>query len=77
MSEKDKPVRPLVDVARLPRKGPIKLWAGAGSGAPCARCGLQIDASDVEYEISMGDDGATTIRIHIECFAHLRKEIGA
>ena len=76
MNEKDKTIRPLADVARLPRKGPIKLWAGAGSGATCARCGLRIDASDVEYEVSLGEDGAASIRIHVECFAHLRREIG-
>ena len=74
MEEKTNTVRPLVDLTRLRRKGAVKLWAGKGSGLACARCGVPIESSEIEYEIALGE-ATTSVRIHIECFAHWRAEI--
>ena len=50
----------------LPRGEPLKLWAGIGSGKPCAVCEQPILPSHTEYEPQYYDD-RPTIFLHVGC----------
>jgi len=50
----------------LPREDPLKLWAGIGTGKPCAVCEKQILPSQTEYEPQYYDDRAR-IFLHVGC----------
>ncbi len=47
----------------------MKLWAGKGSGARCARCGGPIASPDIEYELAPGaSPNASHLKFHVRCF---------
>jgi hypothetical protein len=52
---------------RLPSGVPKSLGAGRGTGETCSLCGLVIEASQVEYEIT--EWGGTMFRFHLRCHA--------
>ena len=50
-----------------------KVWAGRGSGRPCAGCDKPIPASGVECEIELGD---RTLRFHRACLVAWQDDLG-
>lgn len=50
----------------------LRLWAGMGTGARCAQCGLAVAAADVEYEVETHSSGALTF--HVRCFDQWRSK---
>ncbi len=73
MDDEPKNVRPLIDLARMTRKGPLKVWAGVGGGRTCAYCGKPIKPEHVEYELDFGDGEAICL-MHAECFHRWREQ---
>jgi hypothetical protein len=59
-------VRDKIDGGVLPLIGPVKLWAGNGSGKACAACQQIILPSQTEYEPQY-DDGRPPILLHVGC----------
>ena len=60
---------------RLPNSTPASIWAGLGSGLPCAVCGHAIAATQVEYEVS--DPSSTgSFRFHLPCHTEWQIECG-
>ncbi len=67
-SELRKRARELIREGQLPDRAPARVWAGAGSGKPCALCGDVIPHSDVEYEVEAGGVRASqTLHFHFAC----------
>ena len=62
----------LVDLDKLARKGPLKVWAGTGKGGVCALCFKPIDPSQSEYEIELTET-AQAVRMHVDCFLSWRR----
>ena len=58
-------VRDKIEAGTLPLDRPTKLWAGHGSGKPCASCEQPIPPSQVEYEPQY--DESPPIRLHVGC----------
>ena len=57
---------------KLPRRSPVRTWAGQGCGAPCMVCDQPINDTELEYELEVAP-GAASKRaqghhIHIGCF---------
>lgn len=53
---------------QLPSQTPAQIWAGNGSGQPCALCRKPIQREEVEFEIEDRSDGAArTLRFHQVC----------
>lgn len=61
-------VREKLHAGALPREDPLKLWAGVGSGKPCAVCDQPIRPSQTEYEPQYYDDARATIFLHVGCY---------
>jgi hypothetical protein len=61
-------IRAKLDVGTLPLDAPVKLWAGIGTGQPCAGCDQPILESEPEYEPQY-DDGRPLIQFHSGCHA--------
>jgi hypothetical protein len=59
----------------LPRQDATKMFAGYGTGAPCAGCDLAIRPSDVEHELVFADGRA--FAFHIACANIWRARKGA
>jgi hypothetical protein len=69
-----------LDVPLMPYRKPLRTWAGHGTGATCHRCGLAIEAHDIEYEIELpiaGEERAAryqarsdgpSLRFHFACY---------
>ena len=58
-------VRDKLNAGALPYDEPVKVWAGHGSGQPCAVCGKPVVPAEVEYEPQY--DAGPPIRFHTEC----------
>ncbi len=71
MGEKEKKVQRLADLAQLPRKSPLKVWGGRGTGERCAYCGEVVGPSHISYEVDAGEATAT---FHASCFTKWRTE---
>lgn len=56
----------------IPRQ-PLKVWAGQGSGLPCAYCDQPIAIGEVEYEVDVLEHPAdvpssrSPLRFHVKC----------
>jgi len=58
-----------LDVPLMPYRRPLRTWAGHGTGATCHRCGLTIEAHDIEYEVELAPPGNHTgLRFHFKCY---------
>ena len=57
-------IRRLIDLARQPRKGPIKVLAGAGEGVRCALCGEIIAPHQIQYDLEEGLE----LHMHEGCY---------
>jgi hypothetical protein len=57
-----------------------RLWAGRGSGKPCAFCGKSISADDVQYDLEVTEELAPatqisrggTLSFHLPCYDQWR-----
>ncbi|HEX6080291.1 MAG TPA: hypothetical protein VF197_11710 [Methylomirabilota bacterium] len=63
-------VRNLIDAGTLPRRPPIELWGGPGSGRRCTICERPILADDLEFELEV-PDVPRSLRpvLHVRCLA--------
>lgn len=48
----------------LPREGPVKVWAGNGTGRACVVCARTLTPRDVEYELEFDTRQAVTLDRH-------------
>jgi len=55
----------------LPVHGRETVWAGRGSGEPCALCDRTIPTTEIEYELDAPSPRATNgvVRLHLQCHA--------
>jgi hypothetical protein len=60
-------IRAKLAAGELPRTKPEKVWAGKGTGRPCAACGALIAAALVECEFDLPGTAPTTLRFHQPC----------
>lgn len=58
----------------------FRIFAGSGSGAPCAHCGVLIPATHTEYEVVLPDPsdgtaraGGLALHLHLPCFEIWRR----
>jgi hypothetical protein len=58
-------IREKMDLGVLPSDHPSKMYAGHGTGEPCAGCETPILRAQVEYEFETPDGRA--IRFHLGC----------
>jgi len=58
-------VRDKLKAGTLPYDDPVKMWAGHGSGQPCAVCEEPVLLAQVEYEPQY--DTRPPIRFHTGC----------
>jgi hypothetical protein len=58
-------IRAKLSTDLLPRQDASRMFAGYGTGAPCAGCDLAIRSSEVEHEMVFGDGRA--FAFHIAC----------
>jgi hypothetical protein len=71
---KEKPQGGPPQVGRAPpvEHAPLKVWAGRGSGLPCAHCEQPIGINEVEYELSVAAVSARlqadrgVLRLHLK-----------
>jgi hypothetical protein len=58
-----------VDVSLMPQRGPLRTWAGHGTGVICNGCGESIQAHEIEYEVEMppGSD-VPALNFHLACY---------
>lgn len=69
-AELRKRARELIREGKLPDRAPTRVWAGAGSGLPCALCTEAIPVSEVEYEVETGVGRASrALHFHFACHA--------
>jgi hypothetical protein len=65
-------IREAIEARKLPSHAPTRLWAGSGTGAPCALCDRPVGRNEVEYELEFfSDEGrlaARNPRVHVKCF---------
>lgn len=59
-------IRAKLTSGELSSAKPEKVWAGEGTGQPCAACGLTITANDVEVEVDFPGAPAA-MRLHRGC----------
>jgi hypothetical protein len=57
------------DVSLMPRREPLRTWAGHGTGAICNGCGEPIQAHEIEYEVELppGAD-VPALNFHLVCY---------
>jgi len=60
-------VRQKIHDGSLPVDDPLKVWAGIGSGNPCASCEEPILRVQTEYEVMYYDE-RPSIRLHVACY---------
>jgi hypothetical protein len=59
-----------------------RIWAGHGSGKPCAHCHRPILANDIEYEVitpqsaTAPDAVESALRLHLRCHEEWRRSAG-
>lgn len=58
-------IREKLAAGRLPRKPPVKVWAGTATRKTCAACDVAIEESDIEIEVEARPD--ETIYLHRRC----------
>jgi hypothetical protein len=59
----------IVDVSPMPRRRPLRTWAGHGTGATCNGCGASIQAHEIEYEIELPAGGnQPSLHFHFDCY---------
>lgn len=62
-------VQTLIDDGTLPRRPPIELWGGPGSGRRCTICERPILAEDLEFELEVHDGPRCRHPVlHVRCF---------
>lgn len=64
--------RELIRQRRLPTTSPATVWAGMGTGLPCALCAQVVRQDEVEYELEYAGElrpaqGASLYRFHFHC----------
>lgn len=48
--------------------GPLRTWAGQGTGLTCHLCGRPIEAHEIEYEVELPPEGGgQRLRFHFRC----------
>jgi hypothetical protein len=53
---------------QLPHETPARMWAGHGTGRPCALCDKPIEKDEIEYEVEhQTESGVQTFHFHIVC----------
>jgi hypothetical protein len=58
-------IREMVEMGQLPCEESGKVWAGRGTGTHCAACGEPIEATQIEFEVSLGP--SAVLRLHRVC----------
>jgi hypothetical protein len=61
--------------------GAIRVWAGRGTGRPCAHCGEAISATGVQYDLEITEALAAvtdalrgrTLSFHLNCYDQWRE----
>ena len=55
--------------------GPVRLWAGSGTGKQCDFCGKAIGVDDVQYDLEVADGApgekasrSRTLSFHLGCY---------
>ena len=54
--------------------GPVRLWAGSGTGKQCDFCGKAISVDDVQYDLEVaetapgGEKRSRTLSFHLGCY---------
>lgn len=62
----------------LPAQLPKTVWAGQGSGEPCALCDRTIDKTEMEYELDTLPAAAganSVVRLHVRCHGLWQHEL--
>lgn len=57
----------LIELNRLPRIKPVRIWASLGAGAACSLCEAPILSSEPEFELQFVPQGM--LRLHRRCYA--------
>jgi hypothetical protein len=57
------------DSSLLQQRGPLRTWAGHGTGVTCNGCGEPIQSHEIEYEVEMppGSD-VPALNFHLVCY---------
>jgi hypothetical protein len=58
----------------LPQHAPHGTWGGAGSGAKCALCAIEISMRDLEMEVEFSPQPTSSYHFHGRCFAAWESE---
>jgi hypothetical protein len=58
-------VRRLLELGKLPRAAPAKLWVGPATNVRCAGCG---EAIDTGYEYELAFPPALSVKLHPRCY---------
>jgi hypothetical protein len=66
-------IRSKIIAGTLPGEPPGTVWAGMGSGRPCAACDKMIHGAETEIEIEL-PGGRPGVRLHRQCFTLWREE---
>ena len=62
----------------LPSRLTRTVWAGQGSGEPCALCDRTIDSTEMEYELDAPLARTNgVVRLHLRCHALWQLELAA
>jgi hypothetical protein len=57
------------DVSMIPQRGPLRTWAGRGTGVTCNGCGEPIRAHEIEYEVEMPPGSTVSaLNFHLACY---------
>ena len=55
--------------------GPVRLWAGSGTGKQCDLCGKAIGVDDVQYDLEVAESApagekprSRTLSFHLGCY---------
>ena len=57
-----------LNVTRLRRAVPVRMWGGRGAGMPCDFCRVLVGPQDVEYEVEARlDDSTVMLHFHPRC----------
>src|SRR5689334_13522104 len=67
-----------IQLGKLPRRNPDKLWGGPATGASCTICGEPTVSGSVELELEFTNDSdgrTTTYRVHPHCFSIFNLEL--
>lgn len=61
----------------LPAAAPKSIWAGQGTGEPCALCDQPVARTETEYEFTVpaGEGTGSIIRFHLRCHALWQLEV--